>query len=80
LYVKLAEIRGKPITIIAECKSQGEPRYVREAAEQLREYQANYPGAYPMMMAPFITESTAELLNAKRVGPLATSNILLASQ
>lgn len=63
-----AEIRGKPITIIAECKSQGEPRYVREAAEQLREYQANYPGAYPMVMAPFITESTAELLNAKRVG------------
>jgi len=39
-----------------------------EAAEQLREYQANYPGAYPMVMAPFITESTAELLNAKRVG------------
>jgi len=29
-----AEICGKPITIIAECKSQGEPRYVREAAEQ----------------------------------------------
>lgn len=63
-----AEIRGKPIRIIAECKSQGEPRYIREATEQLREYQAKYPAAYPIVIAPFITESTAELLNSKRVG------------
>lgn len=63
-----AEIRGKPIRFIAECKSQGEPRYIREAAEQLREYQAKYPAAYPIVIAPFITESTAELLNSKRVG------------
>lgn len=63
-----AEIRGKPIRIIGECKSQGEPRYIREAAEQLREYQVKYPGAYPMVIAPFITERTAELLNSKRVG------------
>jgi hypothetical protein len=62
------EIRGKPITILIECKSQGEPRYIREAAEQLREYSANYPGAYPMVIAPFITESTAELLNSKGLG------------
>ena len=31
-----AEIRGNPITLIAEAKSQGEPRYVRQAADQLR--------------------------------------------
>jgi hypothetical protein len=61
-------IRGKPIRFIAECKSQGEPRFMREAAEQLREYQADYPGAYPIIIAPFITDSTADLLISKKLG------------
>lgn len=63
-----ANVRGNPITFIAECKSQGEPRYIRQAAEQLREYQANYPAAYPIVIAPFITDSTAALLSSKKLG------------
>ena len=37
--------RGKPIMIIGECKSQGEPRYLRQAAEQLRDFLPQYPTA-----------------------------------
>jgi Transcriptional regulator, AbiEi antitoxin, Type IV TA system len=67
-FVFKTNIRGNPVTFIAECKAQGEPRYVRQGAEQLREYQAKYPAAYPIIIAPFITESTASLLSSKKVG------------
>ena len=66
--VMRSEVRGKPVTIIAEYKSQGEPRYLRQAADQLRDYLPKYPAAYPVIIAPYITESTATLLNSKGIG------------
>ena len=45
-----AEIRGNPITLIAEAKSQGEPRYIRQAADQLREYASQFPGALSIVV------------------------------
>lgn len=63
-----AEIRGKPITFIAECKTQGEPRYLRQAADQLRDALPKYPTAYPIVIAPYISDSSAALLANKRVG------------
>ena len=50
-----AEIRGRPITLIAEAKGQGEPRYIRQAADQLRDYLTRFPGAYPMVVSPFMS-------------------------
>lgn len=63
-----AEIRGTPITLIAEVKSQGEPRYVRQAADQLREYAARFPGAYPIVVSSFISPQTAEILRSRGIG------------
>lgn len=63
-----ADIRGTPVTLIAEAKSQGEPRYIRQAADQLREYLAQFPGAYPIVISPFITAQTAELLKNRGIG------------
>jgi hypothetical protein len=63
-----AEIRGKPITFVAECKTQGEPRYLRQAADQLRDVLPEYPTAYPIIIAPYISDSSAALLASKRVG------------
>ena len=63
-----AEIRGNPITLIAEAKSQGEPRYVRQAADQLREYASQFPGAYPIVVSTFISPQTAEILRSKDIG------------
>lgn len=59
-----AEIRGTPITLIAEAKSVGEPRYVRQAADQLRDYAARFPGAYPIVVSSFISPQTAEMLRS----------------
>jgi hypothetical protein len=63
-----AELRGTPLTLIAEVKSQGEPRYVRQAADQLREYAARFPGAYPIVVSSFISPQTAEILKSRDIG------------
>jgi hypothetical protein len=63
-----ADIRGTPITLIAEAKSQGEPRYVRQAADQLREYAGQFPGAYPIVVSNFISPQTAEILRSRSIG------------
>lgn len=63
-----AEIRGTPITLIAEAKSVGEPRYVRQAADQLRDYAARFPGAYPIVVSSFISPQTAEMLRSRGIG------------
>ena len=49
-----AVIRGKPITLVAEAKAQGEPRYIRQAADQLRDFIGSFPGAYPIVVAPYV--------------------------
>jgi hypothetical protein len=41
--------------------------FIRQAAGQLPEYQANYRAAYPIVTAPFITDSTADLLSSKKM-------------
>lgn len=63
-----AEIRGTPITLIAEAKSQGEPRYVRQAADQLGDYAVRFPGAYPIVVSSFISPQTAEMLRSRGIG------------
>ena len=63
-----AEIRSAPITLIVEVKSQGEPRYVRQAADQLREYGTQFPGAYPIVVSNFISPQAEEILKAREIG------------
>ena len=63
-----AEIRGTPVTLIAEAKSQGEPRYIRQAADQLREYAARFPKAYPIVVSSFLSPQTAEILRSRGIG------------
>jgi hypothetical protein len=63
-----AEIRGTPVTLIVEAKSQGEPRYIRQAADQVREDLRQFPGAYPMVVSNFISAQTAELLKSRDIG------------
>lgn len=73
-----ADIRGTPIILIAEAKSQGEPRYVRQAADQLREYSARFPGAYPIVVSTFISPQTAEILKSRNIGYFDMSgNVLI---
>lgn len=51
--------------IIVEVKSQGEPRFIRDAINQILRYKETFPGAYYMIAAPFISNTSADLcLNA----------------
>jgi hypothetical protein len=75
-----AELRGKPITLLVEAKAQGEPRYIRQAADQLRELIGRFPGAYPIVVAPYISSQTAGLLQSKQIGYFdLTGNVLIDS-
>jgi hypothetical protein len=57
-------------SLIVECKSLGEPRIVRTAIQQLREYSNLIENAYPLVAAPYISENTASLCKRNAVGYL----------
>jgi len=63
-----ADIRGTPLSLIAEAKSNGEPRYVRQAADQLKDYAGQFPGAYPIVVSRFISPQTADILRSRGIG------------
>lgn len=56
------EIDGKQRTLVAEVKSNGQPRYARDAILRLKAIAArSSPPAIPVFIAPFLTESTRDL-------------------
>lgn len=54
--------------IIIEVKSIGEPRYVRYAIQQLKEYISLSEDAYGVVAAPFISSDTARICRENNVG------------
>ncbi|MCK4672867.1 hypothetical protein KAT67_02670 [candidate division WOR-3 bacterium] len=69
-------IRGETglTQLIVEVKSQGEPRIIRAAIQQLREYSRQYPNAYGVVGAPFITKDTAEICKENGIGYVDTAS------
>jgi hypothetical protein len=61
-------IGSHPSKIIVEVKSVGEPRQVRYAIQQLKEYLARIEDAYGVVAAPYITNDTARLCKENGVG------------
>ncbi len=65
---------GDAWTLICEIKADGQPRYVRGAALQLRDYVQRFAPAdaharaYPVVMAPFISPASAEICKEAGVG------------
>ena len=58
----------RPSKIVIEMKSVGEPRQVRYAIQQLREYLARIENAYGVVAAPYISNDTARLCKENGVG------------
>jgi hypothetical protein len=54
--------------VIVEVKSPGEPRIIRAAMQQLREYLDRTEDAYPMVAAPYISGDTARVCKKSSVG------------
>ncbi len=54
--------------IIVEVKSIGEPRYVRYAIQQLKEYQTQFEDAYGVVAAPYISNDAGSICRENNVG------------
>lgn len=54
--------------LVVEVKQIGEPRLIRDAISQIREIARNLPGAYPVIGAPYLTESSRQLCKEAGVG------------
>jgi len=51
---------GKSMLLV-EVKSIGQPRIVRDAVNQLSRFKGEFPNAYGIVMAPYITDQAAEI-------------------
>ena len=58
----------RTLRIIIEVKAIGEPRIVRSAIQQLKEYVSNQQDAYGLVAAPYISTETARLCKENNTG------------
>ena len=67
-------VDGDAWALICEVKADGQPRYVRNATLQLRDYVQRFASAdahvraYPVLVAPFISPASAEICKEAGVG------------
>lgn len=61
-------LKGKKELLVVEVKNNGQPRIAREAVNQLVRYRENFPNAYSIFMAPYISPQTAEICSRDGVG------------
>jgi len=54
--------------LIAEIKSSGQPRFAREAVNQLFRYRDEVPGMYGVFMAPYISPQAAAICEKAGIG------------
>lgn len=54
--------------IVSEVKNSGQPRLAKEAINQLYRYNVDWPNAYSVFIAPYISESTAQICKEQNVG------------
>ena len=62
------EIRGKRKNLVFEFRSIGQPRYTREAVAQVKAYASAIPNSYPVIVAPYILEQSARIIQSEGVG------------
>ena len=57
-------------TFVVEVKNTGQPRVAREAVNQLLRYSEDFPQAFPVFIAPYISPAAAEICEQEGVGYL----------
>jgi hypothetical protein len=76
--VARVRIGGKERVLLAEVKSNGQPRLVREAVVNLGNYRQNHPDSYGLVIAPSFTPDAIKICRQEGVGYLDFSgNCLL---
>src|SRR5205807_6091925 len=59
---------GDARTVLLEVKRSGQPRFIREAANALARYRESFKNAYGIVVAPFISNTSCEILMAEDIG------------
>jgi len=72
-------VRNRPLTILAEYKTSGQPRLAREAALQIKDWLAAGRGDYGVLTAPYISPEAAALCKAAGIGYLDLAGNCLLS-
>lgn len=67
-FVLSALISGKPAKFIVEVKSQGEPRLVRMAIAQLKEYLKSFKDSYGILVAPYLSDASRQICKEADIG------------
>ncbi len=67
-FVLVTLISGKPAKFIVEVKSQGEPRLVRMAIAQLKEYLKGFKDSYGILVAPYLSDASRQICKEAGIG------------
>lgn len=67
-FVLSTLISGKPAKFIIEVKSQGEPRLVRMAIAQLKEYLKRFKDSYGILVAPYLSDASRQICKETGIG------------
>jgi hypothetical protein len=67
-FLVLVEAANGQRNLIIEAKSSGQPRVARRAIDQLRVYSEGVPNPYPVLLAPYVADATAQLCARDGVG------------
>ena len=63
-------VKGRSLKVAVEVKSIGEPRQIRYAIQQLKEYLSRLKDTYGVVAAPYISNDTANICKENEVGYL----------
>ena len=67
-FVLSTLISGKPAKFIVEVKSQGEPRLVRMAIAQLKDYLKGFNDSYGILVAPYLSDASRQICKEAGIG------------
>ncbi len=63
-----ARVSGKPARFLVEVKSQGEPRLVRVAVAQFKEYLKDLKNSYGVLVAPYLSDTSRQICRDAGIG------------
>jgi len=66
----ILQVKGKNLDFIVEAKKNGEPRYARQAVNQLIRYLADSPNTYGVFIAPYISPEAAKICQQANIGTI----------
>ncbi len=61
-------ISGKPAKFLVEVKSQGEPRLVRMAVAQIKDYLQSFKDSYGILVAPYLSDTSKQICKEGGIG------------